>query len=247
MPVTNPNVQKAISKLLKAGFQISPETLSMLQSEKNPHQMVDRFLALSAVHPTETPVLEPIHFQPPPKEKTEPIEEGNQISQELQIPKSTSSKRIAEDVKTDIQIIKDPTPELQSKGTIDDLSHNFQDRYYRLRDIIAQRVDGRGILDIQSLTEPNDSKGKDKTVKIVGMVSNKTLTKSGNIALEVEDPTGRITVIVQKREPTLLSKANMVLLDQVLVIEGNLANPELVFAKDLYLPDVPSNRRNNRA
>jgi DNA polymerase II small subunit len=247
VPEINSNVQKAISKLLRAGFQISPETLSMLQSTKNPHQIVDRFLALSAVHPSETPVLEPIHFQPPPKEQAEPIDEGNQISQELQIPKSTSSKRIAESVKTDIQILKDPTPDLQSKGTIDDFTHNFQDRYYRLRDIIAQRVDGRGILDIQSLTESNDSKGKESTVKIIGIVSNKTPTKSGNIALEVEDPTGRITVIVQKREPKLLSKANMVMLDQVLVIEGNLANPELLFAKDLYLPDVPSNRRNNRA
>ena len=245
MPVINPNVQKAISKLLKAGFQISPETLDMLQSSKNPNQVVDRFLALNVVHPTETPILEPNHFQPPHKEPTEPIEKDLLPNQELQIPKSTISKRIAEDVTTDIQILKDPTPELQSQGTIDDFTHNFLDRYYRLRDIIAQRVDGRGILDIRKLTETNSS--KEQIVKIVGMVTNKTLTKSGNIALEVEDPTGKITVIVQKREPKLLSKANMVLLDQVLVIEGNLANPELLFVNDLYLPDVPSNRRNNRA
>ena len=247
MPATNTNVQNAISKLLKAGFQISPETLSMLQTVTNPQQIVDRFLALKIVHPTETPVLEPLHFQPPPKEQAETIEEASQINQELRISKPTRSKKIAEEVKADIQVLKDPTPNLQSKGTIDDFTHNFQDRYYRLRDIIAQRVDGRGILDIQNLTESNNSKGKEQTVKIVGIVTNKNPTKSGNIALEVEDPTGRIIVIVQKRDPKLLNKANMVLLDQVLVIEGNLANPELLFAKDLYLPDVPSNRRNNRA
>jgi len=155
--------------------------------------------------------------------------------------------RLAEDVKADIQILKDPTPELQSKGTIDDFTHNFQDRYFRLRDIIAQRVDGKGITDIQYVNETSDSKSKEKTVKIIGMVSNKTSTKSGNIALQVEDPTGHITVIIQQRDTKLLKKASMVLLDQVLVIEGNPVSSEMFIATDLYPPDIPSNRRNSRA
>ncbi len=247
MSTNDSNVHKAISKLLKAGFQISPETLIMLQSEKNPHQIVNRFLTSDAIHPTETPVLEPSHFRSPRVEPTESKQEDGEISQELQIPKSTSPKRLAEGIKADIQIIKDPTPELQSKGTIDDFTSNFQDRYFRLRDIIAQRVDGKGIVDIQHVTETSDSKSKTKAVKIVGIVTNKTPTKSGNIALEVEDPTGRIIVIIQQRDPNLYKKVSMILLDQVLVIEGSPVSSEMLIAKDLYLPDIPSNRRNNRA
>jgi len=241
------NVQKAITKLLNAGFQISPETLIFLKSKEKPHQIVDRFLESKTFHPTETPVLEPSHFQPPQPEQTISVQENGIINQELQISKPTSRMRLAEDVKADIQILKDPTPELQSKGTIDDFTHNFQDRYFRLRDIIAQRVDGKGITDIQYVNETSDSKSKEKTVKIIGMVSNKTSTKSGNIALQVEDPTGHITVIIQQRDTKLLKKASMVLLDQVLVIEGNPVSSEMFIATDLYPPDIPSNRRNSRA
>jgi DNA polymerase II small subunit len=242
-----PNVQKAIAKLLKAGFQISPETLDMLQSEKTPQRIVDRFLTSDLVHPSDTPVLEPSHFQSPVQKPTKTDSPKGKNDQELQIPQPTSSKRLAEGIKADIQVLKDPTPELKSKGTIDDFSKNFLDRYYRLRDIITQRVDGKGIIDIKYACETNKSQVKEKTVKIVGIVTNKTSTKSGNIALEVEDPTGRITVIIQQRDPKILNKANLILLDQVLVIEGTPISSEILIAKDLYLPDIPSNRRNNRA
>ncbi len=246
MSTIDPNLQKVIAKLIKAGFQISPETLAMLQSEKNPNFIVDRFLASANVHPTETPILEPSHFQTPKQEQMKSIEEAKDTT-ESPIPQSTGQKKIAEDIKADIQIIKDPSPELQSKGTIDDFIKNFQDRYFRLRNIIAQRVDGRGIIDIEYVAQPNDSKGKERAVKIIGIITNKTLTKSGNIALEVEDLTGRITVIVQQRDPSLMKKASMIILDQVLIIEGNPVSSEMLIAKDLYLPDIPTNRRNNRA
>lgn len=247
MSENDSKVQNAVSKLLKAGFQISPATLVMLQSEKNPKQIVDRFLSSDAFHPTETPVLEPFHFQPPQQEPTELSQEAVTISQELQISQPTSSKKIAESVKADIRVIKDPTPELQSKGTIEDFTANFLDRYYRLRDIFAQRVDGRGITDIRDVAATHNIKDKTSSVKIIGLVTNKTMTKSGNIALEVEDPTDRITVIVQQRDPNIMKKASMILLDQVLVIEGTAVAADMLIAKDLYLPDTPSNRKNNRA
>lgn len=247
MSENDSKVQNAISKLLKAGFQISPATLAMLQTEKNPKQIVDRFLASDAVHPTETPILEPFHIQPSQQEPVELAQGEETISQEIQIPHLTSSAKVAEGVKADIRVIKDPTPELQGKGSIEDFSANFQDRYYRLRDIFAQRVDGRGITNIRDVTTTYDPNEKTPPVKIIGLVTNKTLTKSGNIALEVEDPTGSIVVIVQQRDPNVMKKASVILLDQVLVIEGAAFGANMLIAKDLYLPDTPSNRKNNRA
>ncbi|MFX1318317.1 MAG: DNA-directed DNA polymerase II small subunit [Promethearchaeota archaeon] len=247
MSENDSKVQNAITKLLKVGFQISPATLAMLQMEKNPKQIVDRFLASDAVHPTETPVLEPFHFQIPQQEPMEILQGEETSSQEIQIPQLTSSTKVAEGVKADIRIIKDPTPELKGKGTIEDFAANFQDRYYRLRDIFAQRVDGRGITDIRDATSTHDPNEKTSPVKIIGLVTNKTMTKSGNIALEVEDPTGRIIVIVQQRDPNIMKKASVILLDQVLVIEGTAFGADMLIANDLYLPDTPSNRKNNRA
>ena len=247
LSVKNSDVQTAITKLLRAGFQVSPATLQMLQTASNPQQTVDKFLASDIVHPTDTPVLEPLHFDLPKEKPLEP--EKEEPMQDPQPPQLTHPRFQAEGVKTRIEIRKDPTPQLQSKGTVEDFVSNFQDRYYRLRDIISQRVDGKGVIDINEVSEGNNiqEKGKVATVKIVGLITSKNTTKSGNIALELEDPTGRISVIVQQRDPNLFSKARLVLLDQALCVEGALVSSEMMIAKDLFLPDIPSNRKNNRA
>jgi len=246
--VEKSNVQTAITKLLRSGFQVSPATLQMLQTVSNPQQIVDRFLASDKVHPTENPVLEPIHFDFP-QEKPEESKQEEELLKDPHTPQLTHPRFQAEGVKTRIEVRKDPTPQLQSKGTVEDFVSNFQDRYYRLRDIITQRVDGKGVIDINEVTEKNNTqeKGKSPIAKIVGLVTNKTPTKSGNIALELEDPTGHISVIVQQRDPNLFSKARLVLLDQALCVEGALVSSEMMIAKDLFLPDIPSNRRNHRA
>ncbi len=248
MSTEETNVQTAVAKLIKAGFQISPETLDMLQKEPNPNQIVDTFLSTNKIHPLETPVLKPTHFQLPRIEPPE-ITKEKDAKPTKPITQPTKKRQPAEGIKSEIKILKDPTPELRGKGTIDDFLSNFQDRYYRLRDILSQRVDGKGIIDIQDAmkSKKNTTNDKDRTIKIVGQVTKKTMTKSGNIAIELDDLTGRVTVIVQNRDPNLFSKVQLVLLDQVLCIEGAIISSEMLIAKDLFLPDIPSNRRNNRA
>ncbi|MFX0208794.1 MAG: hypothetical protein ACFFDT_22620, partial [Candidatus Hodarchaeota archaeon] len=187
MSVENPEIQTAITKLLRAGFQVSPATLQMLQGAPNPQQIVDKFLASDIVHPTDTPVLEPTHFD---LHKEKPLEtKTEEPLQDPESPQLTHPRFKAEGVKTRIKIRKDPTPQLQSKGTVEDFISNFQDRYSRLRDIISQRVDGKGVININEVEEGNNiqEKGKTATVKIVGLITSKTTTKSGNIALELED------------------------------------------------------------
>jgi DNA polymerase II small subunit len=248
VPTDETNVQKAVAKLIKAGFQISPDTLDILQKDQNPNQLVDTFLSTNRIHPSDTPVLKPAHFHTTRIEQPETTEEKDTTTKEPTT-QLTSKRQPAENVKSEIKILKDPTPKLQGKGTIDDFLSNFQDRYYRLRDIISQRRDGKGIIDIQEAmkAKKNTANDKNQTVKIVGQVTKKTTTKSGNIAIGLDDLTGRVTVIVQKRDPNLISKTQMILLDQVLCVEGTTISSEMLLAKDLFLPDIPSNRRNNRA
>ena len=139
MQEENPDVQNAIAKLLKAGFQISPATLEMLKTESNPEQLVVELLASKEIHPAETPVLEPSHFQTLQSLPSISSPEPDKSQEKPPVPHITS-KALAESVKARIEILKDPTPELQGKGTIEDFVTNFQNRYFRLRDIITQRV-----------------------------------------------------------------------------------------------------------
>ncbi|MDO8055808.1 MAG: DNA-directed DNA polymerase II small subunit [Candidatus Hermodarchaeota archaeon] len=240
-------VQTAITKLIKAGFQISPEALELLKEQPRPVQFVNTFLAAERVHPAETPLLEPTHFTEFQDEEP-PLPLEDSVATRPETPHLTSSKAIAEGVKADIQILKDPTPEIRGKGTLEDFHQTFQDRYNRLRQIITQRVDGKGVTEIRQVKkEAKNASAKPQTVKVVGIVNTKYLTKSGNIAIELEDPTGIISCVIQQRDPQLLNKAQIVLLDQVICVEGALVSDEMIIAKDLFLPDVPTNRRNNRA
>jgi DNA polymerase II small subunit len=240
-------IQTAITKLIKAGFQISPKALEMLKEQNRPDQFVDIFLAAEKVHPAETPILEPTHFLDFQEDKTQ-LQTEKPDTKTRKPPQLTAPTPIAESVKSDIQILKDPTPEMQGKGTLEDFHQTFQDRYYRLRKIITQRVDGKGVADIRQVQKEVKNAGdKPTTVKIVGIVTTKYLTKRGNIAMELEDPTGTISCVIQQHDPQLLTKAQIVLLDQVICVEGSLVSNEMIIATDLFLPDVPTNRRNNRA
>ena len=239
-------VQSAIAQLIKAGFQISPETLEFLKEQTRPEQFVNTFLAAEKVHPAETPVLEPKHFTESSEDKP-PQTQADSIAKP-ELPKITATKAVAESVNADIQILKDPTPEMKGKGTLEDFQQTFYDRYNRLCQIITQRVDGKGVVEIRQVQkEAKSVRDKPPTVKVVGIVTTKYLTKSGNIAIELEDPTGTISCVIQQRDPQLLNKAQIVLLDQVICVEGALVSDEMIIAKDLFLPDVPTNRRNNRA
>lgn len=243
------NVQVAVTKLLKAGFQISPDTLEMLRTKENPIRIVDNFLGSGQIFPTETPVLEPTHFESLLKKLDDSKVEPEESEKGEQASKFITSKPVAEGVKSKIKISKNPSREFRGQGTIEDFISNFQDRYYRLRSIITQRVDGKGVIDIGEVGKTNQANEleRGKTVKIVGIVTNKTITKNGNVALELEDPTGKVIVIIQQKEPNLISKARIVLMDQVICVEGTPVSSDTLIVKDLFLPDIPTNRRNNHA
>jgi len=241
-----PEVKMAISRLLDAGFQISPATLKMLQENKNPTNMVDKFLIFQQVQPQEILVLEPEHFAPSIQENKTDELQLKDVPSEKQ-PRKITEIIPAQNLKEEIKILKDPTPEMRSQGTFEDLLSNFQDRYYRLRDVISQRIDGKGVIDIQDAISSNATKKTEKngTAKIVGMVTNKTSTKNGNLALNLDDPTGQITAIITQKDQGIMQKASFILQDQVICVEGTQISSEMLIVKDMFLPDIPTTRKKN--
>lgn len=243
------NLQTAIKRLVDAGFQVSPLLLGMLKSQKYPNEIVRRFLEDTSIQPQETPVLTPEHISPFIPMNPDAVHTKTGLHPlEKELAENDSITR-AREVEKEIHVFKDPTRELKSQGTIEDFLANFRDRYDRLKRIITQRVDGKGIISIQATKyEQTLSKGKqDRTVKIVGMVSNKRTTKGGNLFFELEDPTGQTSVIVLKKNTSLMKKAERILLDQIVCVEGQSVSDEMIIAKDMFLPDIPLTERTNHA
>jgi DNA polymerase II small subunit len=237
-------LRAAVARLLEAGFQISPITLQMLRSQQDPDDVVNRFLAQNKLQPLRASILEPHHFA-----SHDPIGPGEQIQSEdvglvLPLTKQQETVAVHQQLEPQLEVRSDPTPELASQGTLEEFVANFRDRYRRLRQIITQRVDGKGVVDISSLSGEAGKRTDERssTAKIVGLVGRKAQTKTGNLILELEDLTGRASVVVQQKEEALMKKTASVLLDQVICVEGMPVSPEMVIAKDLFLPDVPATR-----
>lgn len=228
-------LRSAVKQLLEAGYQLSPAALELLRGQKDPCNLVERLLA-EGIQPN-LRVLRPEHFAPVLKQEKSASEEAEKPI----LPTIGKREVPARDVKTDIKVLKDPTGHVGCKGTVEDFLAHFRDRYRRLREIIGQRGDSGGIIDIKEASRyKRQEQGKRKaTVKIVGMVTNKYLSRSGNLALELEDPTGRITAVISQKNRTLTEKAHHILLDQVICVEGMPVGAGMLLAQDLFWPDIP--------
>ncbi|MEK6922362.1 MAG: metallophosphoesterase [Nanoarchaeota archaeon] len=110
----------------------------------------------------------------------------------------------------------------------------FKLRFNALRNILLSRPELRDAVSINRIINKKDR----EEVSFVGMLQNKRKTKNGNYLLDIEDITGKVTVIAEKRKETLMSIACDLVLDEVIGMTG-IASDGVVYASSIFLPDIP--------
>ncbi|MEW5896728.1 MAG: metallophosphoesterase [Nanoarchaeota archaeon] len=83
------------------------------------------------------------------------------------------------------------------------------------------------------------SKKEKEAVAFIGMVSEISITKNGNMMLSVEDPTASISVFVSKNNSELFAQARDLVHDEVVGICGLLGD-KIIFAEKIIWPDILS-------
>jgi len=166
-------------------------------------------------------------------------EEEKTVTQRTSIP---SKNYPSKDVEPDIKILKDIAGKSDSEGTFEDFLSLFKDRYRRLSRIFKEHTELR---DFISIKNAKDMELKSH-VKIVGMVMEKSVTKNGNILLDLEDLSGQIRVIVVKSKDRLIERSNFIMRDEIIGINGVLGE-DVIFANDIQFPDVSLGRQKNSA
>lgn len=124
---------------------------------------------------------------------------------------------------------KDITGNSTSVGTIENFIDLFRDRYKRLKSVLMTRVNMRDVIDLE-----NVPKYQNQEVKIIGMIRDLRKSKSGNLVIELEDPTGSAIVV----DSSEAGKRSMLVNDEVIGVVGNVRG-ELVIAKEVIEPDIP--------
>jgi len=155
-----------------------------------------------------------------------------------------TSKPYAAQIESELNIYTDSeiTGRSTCSGDIENFVEYFNVRYQNLRDIVRERVDYRSYVTIEELKR----RGGNGEQRIIVMVSDKRKSKSGHYLLEVEDPTGSITVLLPSDNSTLTKLFERILPDEVLGIKGRISN-SLFIASEITPPDLPITHVTHRA
>src|SRR3989338_7294283 len=127
--------------------------------------------------------------------------------------------------------------ENQKKRVPQDFVDYFNNRYKGIERILKHRQELRSTISISKIT----NKKEKEAISIIGMVSDKQITKNGNLLLLLEDPTGQRRVLVNKNKPALFNEARDIVLDEVIGVVGVNVDT-LIFANSILWPDIPTNK-----
>lgn len=120
------------------------------------------------------------------------------------------------------------------KKSIQDFVSYFRVRYDSLKRILQMRVELQNVLSINRIL----NKKEKESVNLIGIISDKKVTKNGNVVLRLEDLTGYITVLVNKNRVDVFNLAKDLVLDEVVGVSG-MVGDKIIFANNILLPDIP--------
>src|SRR3989344_4192339 len=136
-------------------------------------------------------------------------------------------------IKPNVKILKNYIKD-EKKIEIQDFIGSFRVRSKNIRELLQNRPE---LFDVISINKIMNKKEKE-TVSIIGMISNKILTKNNNFIMEAEDLTGVIKVIIDKKNSELYNICKDIMLDEVIGVVGSFSKGVL-FCKNLIYADIP--------
>ncbi|MFW5846613.1 MAG: metallophosphoesterase [Nanoarchaeota archaeon] len=122
-----------------------------------------------------------------------------------------------------------PKYEGKSFGVKDFVNH-FKSRYDFLKKALQEHAELNDLISLDKISLDR------RNFSVIGIVSDKRITKNNNILFEIEDSTGKIKVLINNNKKELYDKALDIPLDGVIGFKGS-GNKEIMFCNDLVFPD----------
>lgn len=159
---------------------------------------------------------------------------------EMKLNPTTFSITSATNTTSSIESFSNPVTVLSNhkssgkKYTVKDFSQIFLARYQFLERLLSSRQGLQSTLAINRLL----NKKEKENISVIGLVVEINETKSGNLMLALEDPTGTIKVLISKSKAELFSEAKDLVPDEVIALNG-LYNDGIIFADQIFWPEIP--------
>ena len=162
---------------------------------------------------------------------TQPVLETPQV--QVSVSRTIPAKQIS----PRLEILRDPSKEIGTGGSIDDFSHYFRDRFQKLSRAFRERADSRDATSLAAAL----AQEQNQKVKFIAMVMEKR-ERQRKLFLQLDDLEDTATVLVSPEERAAYETAQKLPLDQVTCVGGVRAKGDLFVAKEVLLPDIPDHK-----
>ncbi len=212
-------IEKIVYEFTKKGFQIEPDAFRKLVEiftecrEINKREIINKIIKrkmAESIQSTFVTIKDVEDILPKKEELEDKIE--------------------YEDIKVDIEIIRDPGNEVKILEGIEGFKNYFLNRYMKLLKIANSRPSQKSFTTIDKITN------NDKDIRIAGLVKEKKVVKD-KVILEVEDPTG-VLKIVSKQDNQNLTPIE-ILPDQLVIAEITSIREGIAYATRIEFPEIP--------
>ncbi|HEY0195934.1 MAG TPA: DNA-directed DNA polymerase II small subunit [Methanobacterium sp.] len=146
--------------------------------------------------------------------------------------KPLPKNKLLSDSPYNIEVIKDSSRKSYTNGEIKDFTAYFGSRYHKLKEMLLRKKDLKTPQSIQELENVQD------VVNVIGMVNDVRNTKNNHKLIEVEDETGKASVLVHNENHSLFEDAERVVKDEVVGVVGTRKG-SLIMASQLINPGTP--------
>ena len=122
--------------------------------------------------------------------------------------------------------------EMSSKMEVKTFVSYFRRRYDVLSELLRKRMDN-----LVSISKVN-GKCRGEKVSLIGVVYDKRNSKNGNCILTLEDPSGKINVMVNKNREEINGFVDEIVLDEVIGVSGVMGDG-ILFVNEVFFPGIP--------
>jgi len=212
-----------LSAAMSRGIFFQPDALEMILSNNQPMEFVNTVfshLAANVMFVSKQDIMDCIAGDKVLFESPKEIKPNNKFTSDLTVVKGT-----------------DITGESTCEGKVNDFAAYFKARFFTMKRMIEKRNDFGKAMTI----ERAGSMDRDREVRIIGIVYDKSTTKNGHTMLSLEDDTGMVKVFISKDSPI----ANeLFVTDEVVGIIGKPNKKTgFIMADKVVRPDIPKANR----